>query len=529
MANLLEAYKKRLNVAERYYSKSHNGEALGESKKLIIAKTLESTNKFLNEAFDNSVGTQRSDMGMFKKFAMNLVNCALPNLIAFDLVIVYPMSSMSGYVNYIEYVAGSAKGATAVGDVFNNPFQLGKVDPTYTSSRVAETKNFAEATTSIALNWNPVVPGTVAFDVTDDSSDATVTHFVDDGAGKIYSYEDGAEVSIVETLVTDAVGANGHLEGVAPRIVKTITGATQAGTIVYGNTATKGVSSTGAEQIYTAGTATITLTTGVTGSITFNYQYNNVAIPQNDLPMVAAQMRAIPLIAKARRVAVYYSQIAAYQAKTDYGFDLGQQLAEKAVGQLSYEIDTEIVKLLDTTAGDAQASLTWGKNQPVGISKAEHYEGFAELVGIAKDIIYNRTQRWAPNYMIISSSILPILTFLRGFKAAPAGKINGPYMAGTLDGLKVFVSPAMARGRFVIGVNGDDMMSSVAVYAPYMPIVPTQLLQYADGGNSQGWSTLYALEVLNANLIVAGQVNDVVDYNTYVGGVVTNTVGGGRA
>lgn len=26
-----------------------------------------------------------------------------------------------------------------------------------------------------------------------------------------------------------------------------------------------------------------------------------------------------------------------FQAKTDYGFDLGDQLAEKAVGQLSYE------------------------------------------------------------------------------------------------------------------------------------------------------------------------------------------------
>ena len=46
-------------------------------------------------------------------------------------------------------------------------------------------------------------------------------------------------------------------------------------------------------------------------------------------------MEAIPLIAKARRIAVYYSQIAAFQAKTDYGFDLGDQLAEKAVGQLS--------------------------------------------------------------------------------------------------------------------------------------------------------------------------------------------------
>ena len=58
---------------------------------------------FMNEAFENSVGTQRTDMGMFKKFALNLTTVALPNLIANDLVIVHPMSSMSGYVTYIEY------------------------------------------------------------------------------------------------------------------------------------------------------------------------------------------------------------------------------------------------------------------------------------------------------------------------------------------------------------------------------------------------------------------------------------------
>lgn len=52
------------------------------------------------------------------------------------------------------------------------------------------------------------------------------------------------------------------------------------------------------------------------------------------------------------------------------------------------------------------------------------------------------------------------------------------------------------------------MMSSVAVYAPYMPVVPTQLLGYADGGMSQGWSTMYDLKVLNENLIVAGKIVD---------------------
>lgn len=65
------------------------------------------------------------------------------------------------------------------------------------------------------------------------------------------------------------------------------------------------------------------------------HNLDNVVIPQNDLPIVNAEMKSISLIAKARRVAIYYSQIAAYQAKTDYGFDLGDQLAEKAVGQLS--------------------------------------------------------------------------------------------------------------------------------------------------------------------------------------------------
>ena len=68
--------------------------------------------------------------------------------------------------------------------------------------------------------------------------------------------------------------------------------------------------------------------------------------------------------------------------------------------------------------------------------------------------------------MVVASNIIPVLTFIDGWNAAPAGSINGPYMAGTLNGLKVFVSPALEAGRYLIGVNGDDMMSSVAVYAP---------------------------------------------------------------
>lgn len=216
-------------------------------------------------------------------------------------------------------------------------------------------------------------------------------------------------------------------------------------------------------------------------------------------------MKSVALVAKARRVAVYYSQIAAYQAKTDYGFDLADQIAEKAVGQLSYEIDTEITQLLIDNASSDE-DLVWSKTLPTGVSKTEHYEGFTEILEVARQRIYDRTKRFAPNYMLIASNVLPILTFIKGFSAAPATNINGPYFAGTLNSLKVFVTPNIEPGKFVIGVNGNDMMSSAAVYAPYMAVVPTQLLQFADGGNSQGWSTMYDLKLLNKDLLIAGRI-----------------------
>ena len=91
---------------------------------------------------------------------------------------------------------------------------------------------------------------------------------------------------------------------------------------------------------------------------------DNAVIPQNDIPLLNAQMKAMPLFAKQRRIAIYFDQLAAFQSKTDYGFDLNKELAEKAVGELSYEIDTEICNLLIANATESSA-LVWSKTLPV--------------------------------------------------------------------------------------------------------------------------------------------------------------------
>lgn len=90
MANLLEAYKKRLAISESYYSQEHGGKKMDDHRKLVVARCLANVNSYLNQALDNSVGVQKSDMGAFRKFALNLTTVALPNLIANDIVIVYP-------------------------------------------------------------------------------------------------------------------------------------------------------------------------------------------------------------------------------------------------------------------------------------------------------------------------------------------------------------------------------------------------------------------------------------------------------
>ena len=432
MATLFESYKNRLALSEKMHMQAHNGAKMSDNKKLVVAKCLENINRCLNEAFESSVGTQRSDLGAYKKFALNLVTVALPNLIAHDLVIVHPMSSYSGYINYIEYVAGTDKGDVKQGELFNSPFGLGeankKIDEKYTSARVVETVGTDGKVTPA---WTPIVKG---------------------------AFGEGKDVKVVKKA-----GGEEFRE---------FTG----------------------EEI-----------TGLAEGDRVAYVYNNEVIPQEKLPTVKAIMKTMPLVAKARRIAIYFSQFAAFQAKTDYGFDLGDQLAEKAVGQLSYEIDNEVVDLLVENAEKSE-KLRFNTVQRVGESMFERYEAFAKVIADATQIIYDRTKRFAPTYMIIASDVLPVVQFCKGFTAAPVGAINGPYMCGTIGGLKVYVSPAIEPGKFVFGVNGSDMASSAAVYAPYMPIVPTQLLGFADGTMSQGWSTLYDLKILNKNLLVAGEI-----------------------
>lgn len=345
----------------------------------------------------------------------------------------------------LQYVKGTDKGESAAGDKTADIWSLGNMDSNYTGQAVVEPiEEFKSGTSAIAFTQ---------------------------GAAKVRLLDaDGVQVDNADGENPASVDASG---------------------VVTQTSFKEGKSAADVKKIA--------------------YVYNNVEIPQAKLPTLKAELKNIPLEAKARRIAIYYSQIAAFQAKTDYGYDLADGLAEQAVAQIAYETDTEVVGMLYDGAVASESATPTGitpfsKTQPVGVSLADHYAAFAAKVEEYKMALYDRTKKFAPDYMVVASNVMPVLSFVPGFSAASISGINGPYMAGTFNGMKVFVSPALPAGKFFFGVNQGALQASAGVYAPYMACVPTQLLGFADGGMEQGFSSMYDAKILNQDLLVLGEI-----------------------
>ena len=462
--NLLEAYGRQLKVADAYVQKNY-GKSMSNNMALTTAVLLDNTNRFLTESM-NTMATERADLGAYKKFCLNLTNIAVPSLIANDLVIVHPMTSYSGAVAYLEYQSRTNKGDVKRNQLFNGVFGLGDMDEArvnFTSQVIIETM-----TSSAAPILTPMALGRFTA-----GKDAAGNPILADA--KVVRKEDGKDVTYFLALTSDKGAA--------------------------------GADATWTDVLAAKGNV-FTLADGDKLAY-FSEEFQMEHVPAQDIPTIGPVLKSIPLVAEPRRIAVRYDQITAFQAKTDYGFSLDKQIAEQACGELVYEIDTEMVMMLYGAAfakAEDVETLTWDKTIPVGVSKFEHYNGFLEIVEAAKAIIYNRTKKFSANYMVCAPDVLTVLAFVSGYTATKNPKMNGPYKAGELNGLGVYVSPALKSGEFFFGLNGSDMMSSAAVYAPYMAIVPTQLLGTPDGGLAQGFSTWYGKALLNENLVVGGKI-----------------------
>lgn len=134
----LRAFDKRIQLAESVLKKAGRP-AMSYERKLATAQTLANTQrqvKVMESIARNSGAVQPSDIGQYKRYALDMVNTVMPSLIAPDIVSVQALDNRVGMINILEYVYGSDKGSAKKGDVFASPLAYQGMNPYYTSASV---------------------------------------------------------------------------------------------------------------------------------------------------------------------------------------------------------------------------------------------------------------------------------------------------------------------------------------------------------------------------------------------------------
>ena len=378
-----------------------------------------------------------------KTFFMDMLTAVVPNLIATDIVSTQALEAKAGIVSYLRFTYGSDKGQTQAGQMFNNSLYTGNSDPYYTSRTIKD----EVVIDGVNFDYTPILPNTVV--VVTPSGDM----YKDDGTGNLINLANGGAI---------------------------------VGSINY---------ATGA---FTCATATDgTLAT---------YDYNNEQVPDLKVPEINMSLAQIPVYAKSRKLTAYWGFDAAYDLKQQYGTEILDVMSTQAAGEIAHEIDTEIVLNLYKLAA-AGPELTWNKIPPHGVNVIDHYDSFwVKLTEGAKQI-FAATQRIQPNFIVCGTNVSAVIECMRNFDGTGSSDAVGPHFIGTLGGrYKVYVVPRMDADTFVMGYKGTNFLETGFIYAPYMPILSTDLLMPADFRGQQGYATSYGMKMINGKMYLKGRI-----------------------
>lgn len=253
-------------------------------------------------------------------------------------------------------------------------------------------------------------------------------------------------------------------------------------------------------------TGTITGLTFAAGD-TAAYQYDNESVPVK-VPQINLELAQVPIFAHSRKLAAYWGFDAAYDLKKQYGEDATTLLAVQASGEIAHEIDTEIILDLYNQAG-AGAPLIWSRTAPIGVQLIDHYDTFWAKLAEGDAAIFGATQRFNPNFVCCGINVAAVIQVMRNFDGTGAAGGVGPHFIGTLGGrYKVYVVPAMPADGFVMGYKGNNFLEAGYVYAPYMPVLSTDILTLANMTGQQGYATSYGKKMVNSKLYIAGKIVD---------------------
>lgn len=458
-----EQCKNKLHLAEMFHKRTIPQETKNTAA-VVLKNTINAYEAVAGLAGGNSAVAQANPISSYKNYIIKLSTLGIPALDVYDWVATEPMATANTQILFTKYVRMSNKGLSQQGDVIADPFGIyyrgdhtsaereDATDGKYQSAETVDAFDYSKVNTGtdVMLRWTPVRPGTVKVTV-------------------------GAEVAQDD--------GNG-----------TITGTAIAATINY---------TTGAIKFTNKGESAT--------HIIINYEYDNVYLPSNDIPTYGAKVEAIPLTAKPHKVRIAFDALSNLIYKNDYGIDIAKELPKKAVEDFMYSIAMEVSDAIVDAAPTSKYTLNWGLNVQNGWI-SQHYASFGSVLQAAAAAITKVTKIFAGNRCFIGSALVPVVMAVPGWKPVDTeGKI-GTQLIGSIGNMKIYYKQNMNDYQYVVFSKGSGTEYCVGLLGMYMAalpasIVPTQLLEFADGLNEQGFYSLYDFKIINPMLSVKGTVS----------------------
>lgn len=399
-----------------------------EYKRRVTALLLENEAQDL-ERMDEE--TRAFMVGPYTKFIFPTVRRSWPQLVAYNLVSIQPMTSPVGAVFFWRYRYGTSKGPTVAGTEM-----IANFDKNYSSEDViGETPAGFPATDGVVT----VFAGTLAFKPV---KPATIRLF---GNATLF-----------------AIDQNGNFVA-------------QAGSNVTGGASTINYN-TGAVSI----TFSVAPLAGV--SLTMSYRYDSELNP--NIGQINIDVQRIPVEAETRKLKSLWSAESAEDLRALHGGDIEAELVAGVANEISLEVDRMILSdllLAAETPGiegcPFPPSTAVFDAQPAAATVARDHL-WAAIVAMNKvaNDIHKKTLRGPANWAVTSPDVASLLDSTPYFTPdASQNTYSGSIVkVGAVQSrYTVYKDPLFPRTKMLMGYLGPTFLDAGYVFAPYIPLQVT--------------------------------------------------------
>jgi len=439
-------------------------------RKAVTAVLLENQEKAMKEeraqsSFLNE-STTTGGIQNFDPILISLVRRAMPNLIAYDIAGVQPMSAPTGLIFALK--------------------------PKYQS---------AVASTQKIINGNDALyGGKVIARVTGTVSSTTLTLTGVAASG-------GALKDIViGAIVTDSAGTQKAISAIAsysangdPLTLTVASGlATGTGNFVINgnapvNSAFSGDTSTSSQTYSTANGEALS---GDYVASSADYGFKNMGF----------SIEKSTVTANTRALKADYTMELAQDLKAVHGLDAESELANILSSEILFEINREVINTINNVAVvGAQFGYTNSGTFDVALDAdgrwaVERYKSLLVAIELEANQIAKDTRRGKGNFIVCSSNVASTLSAAGVLDYAPALSTTlevddtGNTFAGVLNGrIKVYVDPYALTDYITVGYRGTNPYDAGIFYAPYVPLTMVRAVDPATFQPKIAFKTRYGL------------------------------------